>query len=477
MILFEWNTRVYGKRFDQISDQELQELKTLGFDWIWMMGIWRISPAVLAISKRFGHDFEGSPYAIADYEVNPHLGGEQAFRRFVARAHEQGLRVMADFVPNHLAVDSPLIDAHPEWVIHSNPSLRDERAEDYFDHPKGRLAHGKDPYFAGWVDTVQLDYAHPGLRAHMIAVLRRLSGLVDGLRCDMAMLVLREQVKNQWFPRVPWAFFDQHFPGEFWPIAIESVRAERPDFVFMAEVYWDKDAYLQELGFDFTYHKKLYDVLTHKPNIIELTGYLSGVPEKYLRHSIHFLENHDEERAAQQFGVRSRPCAMLSYAIPGGVFVHQGQMEGFTEKLPVQRVRPLRKEHPDWSLASFYARLLWCVRDPIFRIGEFTVLHAQGGLILFCRSHGNRTVLVGVDPASAPGAESPRIELPLSELSAPPHSRRPTEGSPRVIRRAVDLWNAEEVYVECDSSRMRLPAGQVKTFRENGGFMIELFRE
>ena len=62
-------------------------------------------------------------------------------------------------------------------------------------------------------------------------------GLVDGLRCDMAMLILREQVKNQWFPRVPAADFDQHFPGEFWPIAIETVREARPDFVFMAEVY------------------------------------------------------------------------------------------------------------------------------------------------------------------------------------------------------------------------------------------------
>lgn len=477
MILFEWNTRVHGKRFDQISDQELSELRALGFDWIWMMGIWRISPAVLAISKRFGHDFEGSPYAIADYEISPLLGGEQAFRDFVRRAREQGLRVMADFVPNHMAVDSPLIDAHPEWVIHSNPSLRDERPEDYFDHKQGRLAHGKDPYFAGWVDTVQLDYSHPGLRAHMIHILRRLASLVDGLRCDMAMLVLRDQIKTQWFPRIPQELFDQHFPGEFWPIAIESVRAERPDFIFMAEVYWDKEAYLQELGFDFTYNKKLYDMLAHHPNTVELTGYLSGIPNKYLRHCTHFLENHDEERAAQRFGARSRPCAMLSYSIPGAVFVHQGQMEGYLEKLPVQRVRPLRKEHPDRRLLAFYARLLWCVKDPIFRIGEFTVLHERKGLVLFCRSLGKRRVLIGIDPAREPTAENPALEIALSELELSAHHKKSAEGGPHPVRKAFDLWNAEEIHIECDASHLKIHAGYVKSYRENGGLIIELHGE
>src|SRR5262249_51103009 len=144
-------------------------------------------------------------------------------------------------------------DSHPEYFIFSNTDLRDERPTDYFNHRVGRLAHGRDPYFAGWTDTVQFDYVHPGLRAHQIEVLKKLAGMVDGLRCDMAMLVLREQIKNQWFPRVDWWAFNDHMPEEFWSEAIRAVKGLRSDFIFMAEVYWDKEPYLQQLGFDLTY--------------------------------------------------------------------------------------------------------------------------------------------------------------------------------------------------------------------------------
>src|SRR4051812_49780003 len=136
------------------------------------MGIWCMGPAGVTLSRKYAPDFEGSPYAIAEYAVDPLLGGEPALRTFVTRAHALGIKVMADFVPNHLAFDTPLIDIDPGMVIHSNPALRKEYAVDYYDHPKGRLAHGKDPYFSGWNDTVQLDYAYPPLRAYMIEQLQ-----------------------------------------------------------------------------------------------------------------------------------------------------------------------------------------------------------------------------------------------------------------------------------------------------------------
>lgn len=463
MILFEFNTRVHGKQFDQIDETELRGLADLGFDWIWTMGIWRISPAVLEISKRFAHDFEGSPYAIADYEVSPELGGEAAFRRFVERAHRVGLRVMADFVPNHIALDSPLIDAHPEWIIHSNPRHRIEDPRDFYDHPKGRLAHGKDPYFPGWIDTAQLDYAHPELRAHMVQVLRRLGGMVDGLRCDMAMLILRDQVKSQWWPRVASELFNQHFPGEFWPIAIETVRAERPDFVFMAEVYWDKESYLQQLGFDYTYDKKLYDLLAHHPAAGELTRYFASTPPAFLQRSVHFLENHDEDRAAVRFGGRTRPAAILSYAIPGVVFVHHGQMEGFHEKLPVQRVRPLRHEKPDTALMAFYQKLLARVRDPLFRDGEMLFLGEQHGSVLWARRLGARIAIGAANVRHAPSGMSPAVEISASLLGIRGDSIR-----------AKDLFAGEPVFLDVSGDRILLARGAVGSYSENGGFLIEL---
>ncbi|MBL8192849.1 MAG: hypothetical protein JNM06_03415, partial [Blastocatellia bacterium] len=98
MIIYELNARVYGKNFDQISDQELQQLVDLGFDWLWLMGIWRTSEGGKVVAQGIEPDFEASPYAIVDYQVNPDLGGEGALKDLVNRAHKLGLKVMADFV-------------------------------------------------------------------------------------------------------------------------------------------------------------------------------------------------------------------------------------------------------------------------------------------------------------------------------------------------------------------------------------------
>ena len=196
-IIYELNARIYGRRFDDITRRDLANFRRLGFSHIWLMGVWRISPGALSISKRFEVDFEGSPYAIPAYEVNPSLGDEASLRALRERAHSEGLRIIVDFVPNHTAFDTPLLDEHPEYFIHSNPALRDERPEWFFHHAGRRIAHGRDPYFPAWIDTAQLDYSHPGLREHQIRTLSRLAAMADGVRCDMAMLLLREQIKNQ----------------------------------------------------------------------------------------------------------------------------------------------------------------------------------------------------------------------------------------------------------------------------------------
>ncbi|MFO0757899.1 MAG: alpha-amylase family glycosyl hydrolase [Byssovorax sp.] len=418
MILFELNVRLYRRTLSELAAEHLERLAALGFDWIWLMGLWRIGPRAIAISRTYGDDFEGSPYAIHDYEVSPELGGEPALRAFVERAHALGLRVMADFVPNHMSVDSPLIDAHPDYVIHWSPSFRDAHWSDYFDHPKGRLAHGKDPYFAGWTDTVQLDYTHVGLRAHQIETLRRLARIVDGVRCDMAMLVLRDQIKRQWFPRVDQALFDHHFPEEFWSEAIRTIKRDRPEFTFMAEVYWDKEPYLQHLGFDFTYDKKLHDLLAHAAPEAEIAGYLGGADPAYLRRSVHFLENHDEERARVRFGDRQRAAAILSFGVPGAVFVHQGEMEGVSEKLPVQRRIPREHAPVDPARQRFYAELLRCVRDPLLREGSLDILRAEGGLVLVLRRRAGRAALVGACPGHHPPEKSPAFTVPGALLGA-----------------------------------------------------------
>ncbi|MCS6885787.1 MAG: alpha-amylase family glycosyl hydrolase [Acidobacteriota bacterium] len=295
MIIYELNVRTHGKTFDEIDEAYLRQLADIGIDWLWVMGIYSESPASREIFKRQSPDFEASPYALLDYSVNPKLGGEQAFSRFVERAHKVGLRVMVDFVANHMAIDSPLIDEHPEYFVHSDPRVREnERSEDYFQHRSGLIAYGRDPYFPCWIDTAQLDYTNANLRRHQIDVLCGLACKVDGIRCDMAMLVLRRQIKSQWYPLLLWEEFERRMPTEFWAEAIAKIKSFRRDFIFMAEVYWNKEAELQSLGFDLTYDKRLYDLLAHNAPPQSVSIYLKSCPNYYLSRCVHFLENKKE---------------------------------------------------------------------------------------------------------------------------------------------------------------------------------------
>src|SRR5512143_2134377 len=104
-LIYELNARLYGRRFADITHADLAYFRRLGFSHVWLMGIWRISPGAHAVSKRFSADFEGSPYAVPAYEVNPELGDEDDLARLRARAHREGLRLLVDFVPNHTAFD------------------------------------------------------------------------------------------------------------------------------------------------------------------------------------------------------------------------------------------------------------------------------------------------------------------------------------------------------------------------------------
>ena len=182
-----------------------------------------------------------------------------------------------------MGLDSDWLNRHPEYFIHkvlspSESELPDAELEKryagYFVHrtpsyPQGHrripktimVAYGKDPYFYPWIDTAQLDYAEPGLRRMMTEILCDMARKVDGVRCDMAMLVLREQVKIHRHPDMSWEAFNRMMPEEFWPEAIQAAKKVKPTFTFLAETYWAMEGYLQHLGFDYTYNKPLYEAI------------------------------------------------------------------------------------------------------------------------------------------------------------------------------------------------------------------------
>jgi len=253
---------------DDFSDHQLDQWAEMGFDWIWLLSVWQTGPAARLGSrsnadwrKEFqetlpdlrAEDIAGSGFAITAYTVHANLGGDHALARLRERLKKNGLKLMLDFVPNHMGLGHPWVEDHPEHFVHGT-EIDLARAPQNYTWVKRKggdllLAHGRDPYFPGWPDTLQLNYANPATQEVMIGELLKIAGQCDGVRCDMAMLVLPEVFERTW---------SQHTPL-FWPKATQRVRERVPSFVFMAEVYWELEWTLQQQGFDYAYDKRLYD--------------------------------------------------------------------------------------------------------------------------------------------------------------------------------------------------------------------------
>ena len=180
----------------------------------------------------------------------------------------------------------------------------------------------------------------------MIGELVKIAGQCDGVRCDMAMLVLPDVFERTWGIQAQ----------PFWPKATQRVRERVPDFCFMAEVYWDLEWTLQQQGFDYTYDKRLYDRLRdgHARPVRE--HFHAGLD--YQNKLARFLENHDEPRAAATFppGVHEA-AAVITFLSPGLRFFHQGQFEGRRKRISPHLCRG-PAEPVDQKLEQFYERLL-----------------------------------------------------------------------------------------------------------------------
>jgi len=199
----------------------------------------------------------------------------------------------------------------------------------------------------------------------------------------MSMLLLPEVIQRIWGPR--------SMPGDgtppvdalFWPEAIAHVRATHPHFLFMAEVYWDLEAALQQQGFDYTYDKRLYDRLL-ACDAQATRGHLRADAEFQCK-CVRFLENHDEPRAACAFAPEVHPAAaVVAYLVPGLRFFHEGQLEGRRRHASIHlRRRPA--EPVDAAVRDFYLRLLQCAKLPAVRDGDWRLLECRPAW------EGNRT--------------------------------------------------------------------------------------
>jgi hypothetical protein len=351
-----------------VPEEEFTFWQKSSFTHIWLMGVWTTGDHAREIALNHpdlrreydvvlpgwtAADVAGSPYSIADYIVPKTLGGDEGLKKFRAKLNKLGLKLVLDFVPNHLGVDHPWVSAQPELFVQS-PKPVDGTFAVKTTAGQRWIANGKDPYFAPWTDVAQLDYRRVATRTAMRELLVSIAAKCDGVRCDMAMLML-----NEVFART-WAHLPVDGPdskNEFWPDAIKETKQAQPGFIFMAEVYWGLEGQLQSLGFDYTYDKALYDDLIGRHPATAQQKLLTH-PQDYVVRSIHFLENHDEPRVADKLSPAENHAAALAIlGLPGMRFLHEGQLTGARIKVPVQLGRrPIETEQVEIKAA--YEKLL-----------------------------------------------------------------------------------------------------------------------
>jgi len=393
--LLEVNTRVWIRKFDapdkradlsDIPDSFLENLQEKGFNFLWLMGIWKIPKSVIkkycftsdliggyrnALTDWKTEDVIGSPFSIDVYEVNPDLGDENSLLDLKSRLNKRGIKLILDFVPNHFSAMSSTIKEEKSLFLETDLERYRNDSHTYykpFPDQDRYFAHGRDPFFPAWQDTIQVNYFSSEAREFMIKNLLHLAGLCDGLRCDMAMLALNNVFKNTWGAVLNREGYEKP-KQEFWKIAIEIVKDFRTDFIFIAEAYWELEWELQQMGFDFTYDKKLTDRL-ETGKVLSIKEHLTADPE-YQNKSLRFIENHDEERSFSKFGrEKAKAAAIIISTILGLRFYYDGQFEGKKTKLPVQLGRE-PEEPRNECISDFYDRLFDITNQNVFKLGEW----------------------------------------------------------------------------------------------------------
>jgi hypothetical protein len=280
----------------------------------------------------------------------------------------------------------------------------------------------------------------------MLAELMKIATVCDGVRCDMAMLILPDVFQKTWGL---WA-------EPFWPRATSAMRARCPGFSFMAEVYWDLEWTLQQQGFDYTYDKRLYDRL-RDGHARPVRDHLRAGLE-YQSRLARFLENHDEPRAATAFAPEvHEAAAVITFLSPGLRFFHQGQFEGRRKRIsPHLRRGP--DEPVDQRLSRFYHRLVDVLCRPEVRRGRWQLVESSAAwdgnwtwdcFVAFAwEAAGTYPLLVAVN--FAPNRSQCYLRLPFTAVAGQHWTLRDLT-SEVTYEREGDELSARGLYLDMDS--------------------------
>jgi glycosidase len=404
--IYQINTRVWVKRFGtnckitNVPVSYFKELAEEGINAVWLMGIWKTSAKVIteccltpdlistyhkALPNWTKADVIGSPFSIDDYIPDETLGSWDDFMKLKSNLNEIGLKLFLDFVPNHFSCESIHLKDNPGVFLKADEDIMSRDSYTFFKRESDNqiYAHGRDPLFPAWQDTVQVNFFNQTAREFQVKNLLKIARICDGVRCDMAMLVLNNVFNNTWSGVL--SKFDYTKPkDEFWMVAVQKVKSNFPDFIFIAEVYWNLEWQLQQLGFDCTYDKVFTDRLLDG-DVTSIKAHLSAERD-YQMKSVRFIENHDEARAVTSFGKeKSLAAAVIMSTVQGAKLYFDGQFEGKKIKLPIQLGRE-PAEKVSVRVQNFYNKLLEIIKSPIFCEGKWESLElnsAGGGNISY----------------------------------------------------------------------------------------------
>jgi glycosidase len=373
-----------------VPKSEWQKLADDKIDMVWLMGVWQLGTYGPELDKTNINNFRnelpdvqpddiiGSPYAVKNYTVNSDIGTPADLAQVRGTLKELGMKLMLDFVPNHGAVDS---DFAPDVFI-SRPSSGSFPANWWKQRGSNTLAYGRGPYDGPWTDTLQYNYWNQKTVSAMTEVLISIASQADAIRCDMAMLILNDVIQRTWQGVMQANGFGRP-SSEFWASAIDAVRKQYPETIFMAEAY-DYDftnppekQLLQNLGFDFVYDKTVLDDLVSN-NLDKIRGYIGSQSQSFFERTAHFVENHDEQRSAKALGGQQQAFAgaVVAATIPGLRLFYFGQFDGFSAKLDVQ-LRRATTQPSNEMIRKQYSALLHVLAHDVFHSGAWTFIQTS----------------------------------------------------------------------------------------------------
>ncbi|MEJ5241150.1 MAG: alpha-amylase family glycosyl hydrolase [Anaerolineales bacterium] len=399
------------RRLDEIPQEELDRLARWGINGLWLIGLWERSVASRRIKQLMGDEQAlGSAYALRLYDIAADLGGWEALHILKQRTEKAGIRLAADMVPNHMAIDSTWVFEKPHYFLSlpyppyssytfNGPDLSDDARfsiyieDGYYtrwdaavvfkrlDRQTGEVMyiyHGNDGTSVPWNDTAQIDYLNPEARQAVIETILQVARHFPIIRFDAAMTLVKRHVQRLWHPlpgqggaipsRAEHAVspeeFEKRMPREFWVEVVERVAQEVPDTLLLAEAFWMMEGYfVRNLGMHRVYNSAFMHMLRDEQNAkyrLLMKNALETEPE-VLKRFVNFMNNPDERTAIEQFGDGDKYLGIctLMVTLPGLPMFGHGQIEGYREKYGMEFHAPRWQEEPNSALIAAHERWIF----------------------------------------------------------------------------------------------------------------------